>query len=725
MVFHTNDIKGNLNSPDNKILWRLHNSFPGDEEFYQQWNKLVDKQECPTIFMTPLWIKTWWEHFGSDKYLFLVTGTLDGNLIAFAPLLISRGVLPIPGFFKVLEFIGTSAVATRGMGLTDRIDFLYDNNQSGILFKLVEQIFSYRSRFDLVFLRALPKNSPSIAVLENSSRDFDYFVKKTFRSFSPYTSLNGTWEDFLASRKSKVRTNWRNSLHRLEKLGKPSFTAFPENDWSFEKMMQTIIGLNIQSYKWKNGTSLFQTGDLLKFYTDFFKTITLKGMFMAHFLLIDNEPIAYQLGYRFAHRFFGYNASYNAQYSKVSPGIHLVIHLIEKGFKEGMMEYDMMRGEETYKDNWALENREEIHFVAYNTSFKSRLAYFANVEIKEFFKQNQFMKKVYNFITQLDETETPAKSIRTGSSQNSGEDKPIMKLGYSESIHFWKQNDEIKKDFNRNKDPEGLTYGLYDDFPIFINRYYAYFQEKIVRRFLKQIPFSQNYMIAEIGCGSGRWSRIISRLPHRKLFGLDIAFNFLKKNLKIYGDTVYFLNALASELPMKPETFNVVYSVAVLHHLPDHVQHSAVKEIHRILKPDGYFFFIESTEIQSTSNHLYAKKFEEWETLLKNNGFQIVDSSGQEYIDFRNIIRPIRQKLKIFSNYILKTNRGSSKNSINTMNSSNIAGEISDKLTVSGQIFHLLFYPLVLAAYPLESALLRFGNRSSAHYACILAKKVP
>ena len=97
----------------------------------------------------------------------------------------------------------------------------------------------------------------------------------------------------------------------------------------------------------------------------------------------------------------------------------------------------------------------------------------------------------------------------------------MKKLTYNDAIRFWRRNDAAKSDLDRSRDPDGLTYGLYDDFPPFINRYYAFFQNKVVERFLSQVSLSPESRILEIGCGSGRWCRRMTREPHERVTGGD------------------------------------------------------------------------------------------------------------------------------------------------------------------------------------------------------------
>ena len=299
----------------------------------------------------------------------------------------------------------------------------------------------------------------------------------------------------------------------------------------------------------------------------------------------------------------------------------------------------------------------------------------------------------------------------------------MNKLNYKETIVFWRKNDEAKKDLDRLRDPEGLTFGLYDDFPLWINRYYAFFQNRVIRRFLEQIPFREDGDILEIGCGSGRWCRRLSQFPHSRIIGLDISCHMLKNNKKLYGKHLDFLCASASALPLKSETFDLLFSVAVIHHLPPSDQESAVREIRRVLRRGRYFFMVESTEVNSPSCHLYARKFDDWRSFLEDQDFRIVDSMGQEYIDFRKIIRPFRRKLRAISDGVLEKRGSLQGDATKTSEDLDRFKVNAPGLSSTEKIFHLLFSPFVYACYPIELGLQSLNLREMANYACVLAQK--
>jgi SAM-dependent methyltransferase len=98
--------------------------------------------------------------------------------------------------------------------------------------------------------------------------------------------------------------------------------------------------------------------------------------------------------------------------------------------------------------------------------------------------------------------------------------------------------------------------------------------------------------ILELGCGPAHmWRECSSRIPT----GWDITLSDLSsgmvdaawRNLVVTGRAFQFKEIDAQEIPFEDETFDAVMANFMLYHVPDRPK--ALKEIRRVLKPDGRF----------------------------------------------------------------------------------------------------------------------------------------
>src|SRR5579859_5426274 len=91
-------------------------------------------------------------------------------------------------------------------------------------------------------------------------------------------------------------------------------------------------------------------------------------------------------------------------------------------------------------------------------------------------------------------------------------------------------------------------------------------------------------LVLDVGCGMGRFAEVATRLGAR-VVGVDLsaAAEVAARNLADREFVAFQADVFA--LPFAPESFDVIYSVGVLHHTPD--CEAAVKALGQYLKPGG------------------------------------------------------------------------------------------------------------------------------------------
>lgn len=92
-------------------------------------------------------------------------------------------------------------------------------------------------------------------------------------------------------------------------------------------------------------------------------------------------------------------------------------------------------------------------------------------------------------------------------------------------------------------------------------------------------------LVLDVGCGMGRFADVVSRRGGN-VVGIDLSLA-VEAALANLGDrpNVRILQADLFHLPFRPGSFDVVYSIGVLHHTPD--CEKACREILRFVRPGG------------------------------------------------------------------------------------------------------------------------------------------
>ena len=97
-----------------------------------------------------------------------------------------------------------------------------------------------------------------------------------------------------------------------------------------------------------------------------------------------------------------------------------------------------------------------------------------------------------------------------------------------------------------------------------------------------------NLSILDIGCGTGRLYQIFAKFQDSiDYIGLDQSAGQLAQSKKEFPNNKY-VQAEMTKLPLEDASFDLVFCIATLHHLPDEeTRRQALSEMKRILKPGG------------------------------------------------------------------------------------------------------------------------------------------
>ena len=116
-------------------------------------------------------------------------------------------------------------------------------------------------------------------------------------------------------------------------------------------------------------------------------------------------------------------------------------------------------------------------------------------------------------------------------------------------------------------------------------------RREVGRRYFSLLPLESlkpSMKVMDVGCGSGRWAALIAQRV-AELHCVDpaeAALRVAERNLSDSINTVFHV-ASVEELPVPDDSMDLIYSLGVLHHVPDTA--SAIRNCVAKVRPGGRF----------------------------------------------------------------------------------------------------------------------------------------
>lgn len=363
---------------------RFLNDFTNNN-LHNFWNEILSQSNDANIQLTYEWLSIWWEVFGNDKKLSLITVTDGDKIIGIAPLIITRIIGKAGLVLRKLTFIG--------YGITDYHNLIIANEKREEALRiLIDFIIDHKKNWDVVHFNNIRGDSPNLPILRNILEDTSLTVTERINIQSPYISIDRDWTSYFNALSKNVRSDIRRRLNYLSRMEKAELIHLHKVE-DITGTLDIIKSIHVKCRQAKGETSLYADENKFKFVSMIMKQFSDRKWLDIVFLKLNDRIIAYSLGFVYDNTVSYWNAGFDPEFSKLSPGKMLLYHWIRDSFEAGYREFDFMIGEEPYKFQWTSRVRPNYEFLLFNNTMRSNLlkCYYKN---KLLLKKNPYIQKI-------------------------------------------------------------------------------------------------------------------------------------------------------------------------------------------------------------------------------------------------------------------------------------------------------------------------------------------
>ena len=142
------------------------------------WEELLSASTTSHIFFTPQWQRAWWQAFGDDNQLLLLSVQRDSELM---------GIIPLMHKGERISFIGNSDVC-------DYMDFVVRRGQEDAI---LSQLLDYLEpmNWNSIYLQSLLPHSLALSHFAPLAQQRGYLVEITKEDVSPQLVLPSSYTD--------------------------------------------------------------------------------------------------------------------------------------------------------------------------------------------------------------------------------------------------------------------------------------------------------------------------------------------------------------------------------------------------------------------------------------------------------------------------------------------------------------------------------------------------
>ena len=339
---------------------RLINTSTEFEKLRDDWADTLGKSAVDTIYLTNEWLYTWWQIYGDNSELFILTARDDDeSLVGIAPLMIKKySFLPSRRFpVRQIQFLGVGNVCS-----SDHMDFIIKKGvEEGFFNAVFDFIIKSRDRWDTIKLTYINEDSDSIPYLQRHSEEHGLIYKHENLTKSPFIKLPKRVQEYNEGKWKKLQKEMGKYTRRLHRDFDARCDVVDSAD-KLEDSIDELTRINRKRWNQKGTKSSFSSQKMTLFHKKISKIFFEKGWLDFCFMNLDGRNVACFYNFIYKERDYGYLAAFDPSpvYSRYSIGMLMINHGVERAIKQECREFDLGRGVDKYKMRYATDVNESV-----------------------------------------------------------------------------------------------------------------------------------------------------------------------------------------------------------------------------------------------------------------------------------------------------------------------------------------------------------------------------
>ena len=310
----------------------IENSYSVESEnfdnLFDHWQRADNLLPWNCLFVLPVWLKTWWENFGRDATLYILSVRQDGRTIGIAPLQRKN---------DTARLIGDKNVC-------DNLDFIVAPNSAS---EFCHRLITYLKQDGVKRLELEPvrRNSSVMTHLLAVAEKTGCRISYADDDLSYALNLPGSWDDYLSLLRGRERHEIRRKLRRLDEAGQITYRLVDTAD-SVGEEMKIFLELFRSN---RSDKADFMNDQMVSFFRGLAETLNEARILKLFFLDLDQIPIAATMCFNYRSTMYLYNNGYDKRFGSLSVGLLGKVLSIKESIQSGLQAYDFLKGAEGYK----------------------------------------------------------------------------------------------------------------------------------------------------------------------------------------------------------------------------------------------------------------------------------------------------------------------------------------------------------------------------------------